>query len=153
MRGEVTVEELTDNPDRLTAGATFGTSSGTLTISARRRHRGILLLKFEDVHTRDAAESLRGELLTIGADARRPLEDDEFWPDDLSGMRAMLPDGTQLGVVTGVALGPQDRLVIDTGSGRTVEIPFVEELVSNVHPSGGYVVVNPPPGLIEGDPA
>ena len=151
MRGEVTVEELTDNPDRLAAGTSFAISSGTLTISSRRRHREILLLKFEGIDTRDAAESLRGEFLTIDADARRPLSDNEFWPDDLSGMRAMLPDGTQLGTVTAVALGPQDRLVIDTGSGRTVEIPFVEELVSNVHPSGGFIVVKPPPGLIDDD--
>ena len=100
---------------------------------------------------RDAAEALRGERLTIDADARRDLDEDEFWPEDLSGIKALLPDGTQLGTVTGVALGPQDRLVIDTGSGRTVEIPFVEELVSNVHPSGGFVVVNPPPGWVEGD--
>lgn len=153
MKGEVTVEELTDNPERLKPGSTFELASRTLTISSRRRHHDILLLKFDGVDTRNAAEALRGEFLTIDSDARRSLSDNEYWPEDLSGMRALLPDGTQLGTVTGVALGPQDRLIITTGSGGSVEIPFVEELVSNVHPSGGFVVVNPPPGLVEGEPA
>jgi 16S rRNA processing protein RimM len=148
VRGEVTVEELTDYPDRFRAGATFVSDDRTLTISSLRRHRGVLLLRFDGVADRESAEALRGTVLTIEAADRRSLEGDEFWPDQLEGLKAMLPDGTQLGTVTGVAFGPaQDRLVIATTAGTTIEIPFVDELVSDVHPSGGFVVVDPPPGL------
>jgi 16S rRNA processing protein RimM len=52
--------------------------------------------------------------------------------------------------VAGVVLGPQDRLVITTTAGGTVEIPFVTELVKDVDPSAGRVVVDPPPGLVDG---
>lgn len=148
LRGEVTVEELTDNPQRLAAGASFPAADGTLTITDTRRHRGILLLKFDGVDGREAAEALRGTLLTIPADQRRPLDDDEFWPDQLEGLRAKLPDGTDLGIVTAVALGSaQARLVITKAGGGTIEVPFVAEFVGDVHPSGGFVVVDPPAGL------
>jgi 16S rRNA processing protein RimM len=148
VRGEVTVEELTDNPDRFRAGATFVLEGRTLTIDSLRRHRGALLLRFAGVADRESAEALRGAVLTIEAADRRSLGGDEFWPDQLEGLQALLPDGTRLGTVTGVAFGPaQDRLLILTTSGTTIEIPFVEELVSDVHPSGGFVVVDPPPGL------
>lgn len=148
VRGEVTVEELTDNPDRFRAGVTFVLEGRTLTIDSLRRHRGALLLRFAGVADRESAEALRGTILTIEAADRRSLGGHEFWPDQLEGLKALLPDGTQLGTVTGVAFGPaQDRLVIVTTAGSTIEIPFVDELVSDVHPSGGFVVVDPPPGL------
>ena len=58
--------------------------------------------------------------------------------------------GDRVGVVTGVVLADaQDRLVITTSTGSEVEIPFVDELVSEVHPSGGFVVVMPPEGLLD----
>lgn len=148
IRGEVTVEELTDNPNRFVAGARFSVPTGILVISSLRRHRNVLLLKFTGVDSREAAEDLRNTILEIPADQRRELGDGEFWPDQLEGLKALLPDGSQLGTVTGVALGSaQDRLVVKTTEGRTIEIPFVDELVSDVHPSGGFVVVELPPGL------
>ena len=105
-------------------------------------------MKFAGVDSREAAEDLRNTILEIPADQRRELSDGEFWPDQLEGLKALLPDGSQLGTVTGVALGSaQDRLVVKTTEGRTIEIPFVDELVSDVHPSGGFVVVELPPGL------
>ena len=149
LRGEATVEELTDNPDRLAVGATFSVDDRTLTIAETRRHRSILLLKFSGVDCRDEAEALRGTILTIAAEERRQLDDDEFWPDQLQGLKAKRRDGSDLGTVTSVVLGPaQARLVIATDHGP-IEVPFVEEFVGDVHPSGGFVVVDPPPGLVD----
>ena len=142
------MEELTDNPERFVAGASFSLDEGMFVISSLRRHQGVLLLKFAGINSRDDAEALRGTILTIPADERRQLDDNEYWPDQLEGLKALMPDGSQLGTVTGVALGSaQDRLVVKTTGGSTIEIPFVDELVSDVHPSGGFVVVKLPPGF------
>jgi hypothetical protein len=47
-----------------------------------------------------------------------------------------------------VVLGEvQDRLVVATSDGRLVEVPFVDEIVADLHPSGGFAVIDPPEGL------
>ncbi len=152
IRGEVALVTATDFPDRFVAGARFLTDEPVprpVEIEALRRHGGTLLAKLRGIDDRDAAEELRGVSLTIAADERRPLGADEFWPDQLEGLAVLLPDGTRLGVVTGVVLGEaQDRLVVRAVGGAITEIPFVEGIVGEVHPSGGFVVVDPPEGLL-----
>ena len=57
--------------------------------------------------------------------------------------------GRHIGTVTGVVLGEsQDRLVLRTDAGTSFEVPFVEPIVGEVHPSLGHVVVDPPEGLV-----
>ncbi|MCP4224410.1 MAG: 16S rRNA processing protein RimM, partial [Actinomycetia bacterium] len=109
---------------------------------------GALLASFEGVEDRGEAAELQGAVLTIDKDERRSLTEGEFWPDDLEGLAALSHDGHKIGIVTGVVLGEaQDRLVITTTEGREFELPFVDELVGEVHPSGGFVVILPPEGL------
>ena len=76
------------------------------------------------------------------------MAEGEYWPDELEGLVAIAPDGTHLGMVSGVVLSDaQDRLVVTTDGGREVEVPFVDAIVGEVHPSLGHVVVDPPEGL------
>jgi len=149
----VTVVASTDNPDRFAVGSSFLTDEDEprhLTVAEMRRHHGYLLIRFEGCEDRDSAEALRGLNLTIAPEERRPLEEGEYWPQDLEGLIALDRSGDRVGVVTGVVLADaQDRLVITTSTGSEVEIPFVDELVSEVHPSGGFVVVMPPEGLLD----
>ncbi len=153
IAGQVVVRPMTDDPDRFAPGSTV--RAGTeppcdLVVAASREHGDGLVVSFDGVADRTAAEQLRGALLTIAPEQRRELGDDEFWPDDLAGMAALAPDGTRLGTVSGVRLGDaQDRLVVITVDGREVEVPFVDELVGDVHPSGGFVVLRLPDGLLD----
>lgn len=141
---------LTDYPDRFAPGARLGTEDGDLLeVDASRDHRGVMLVKFRGYDDRDAAEALRGETLTISASERRPLEEGEFWPDDLEGMAVLDESGIRVGTVTSVVLGDlQDRLIIERTGGGAAEIPFVPGIVGEVHPSGGFVVIDPPEGLL-----
>jgi len=147
----VTLVADTDHPERFEPGAAFLTSDSPpreLILTSVRRHHGAVLASFEGIEDRDQAAALQGAVLTIGPDDRRPLTDGEFWPDDLQGLSALNHDGHKIGTVTGVVLGDaQDRLVITTTDGKQFELPFVDELVGEVHPSGGFVVVLPPEGL------
>lgn len=151
IRGEVLVRPLSDHPDRFKVGAAFLTDEEPprpVVVDRSRPHRDGLVVLFAGVPDRDAAEELQGATLTIGASERRPLQDGEYWPEDLQGLVAVDPDGNHLGVVTGVVLGEaQDRLVIETGDKRSVEVPFVDAIVGDVHPSLGHVVVDPPLGM------
>lgn len=146
------VKPLTDAPDRFVPGAVFGIEGDpdrALEVAAARDHSGRLVVGFAGYADRTAAEQLRGLVLTIPTDARRPLEDGEYWPEELVGMVGLDPDGNRVGTITGIVLAEaQDRIVLTTDDGRTVEVPFVDELVGEVHPSGGFLVLRLPEGLL-----
>jgi 16S rRNA processing protein RimM len=151
IQGAVLVRLLTDNPNRFAPGETLVTDEEpprTLTVATSRPHSDGMLVGFEEVSDRTAAERLPGVTLTIAAADRRRLGDDEYWPDALEGLAVVDPAGRHLGRVTGVVLGAaQDRLVVTTDEGVDVEVPFVAAIVGEVHPSQGHVVIDPPEGL------
>jgi len=150
VRGEVAVQLLTDHPDRFVPGTIFPGEAGAppLVVATARSHHGRLLVRFEGIEDRDQAESLRGALLLIPVAERRELGLDEFWPESLAGLRASSVQGEHLGTVTGVITGEaQDRLVVETGPGARVEVPFVSEIVLDVDEAAGTVVIDAPEGL------
>jgi 16S rRNA processing protein RimM len=151
VRGAVVIRPLTDNPDRFSPGQvliTDETPPRLLTVAESQQHRDGVLATFVEVLDRTAAEALPGVTLAIAAADRRSLDEDEYWPDALEGLAAIDPTGKHLGRVTGVVIGTaQDRLVVTTEDGTAVEVPFVEAIVGEVHPSLGYVVIDPLEGL------
>ncbi len=152
VRGDVLVIPLTDNPDRFAAGASLQVEGRPtpLTIGAVRSHNEGLIVSFTEITDRDGAEAIRKSRLMIDAVDRRPLDDDEYWPDDLIGLAALDGSGSPLGRVTDIVLGDaQDRLVVTTPSGTAVEVPFVAAIVER--PTDEAVVLHPPEGLFDLD--
>jgi len=153
IRGSVVVRPLTDHPDRYHSGAAFLTDDDeprVLVVGDAAEHPDGVLIRFEGVNDRTAAEALQGVTLTIGPEERRSLGDDEFWPEDLEGLTAIDPSGRHLGMVTGVVLGAaQDRIVVTRKNGQVVEVPFVEAIVGEIHPSLAHIVIDAPEGLFE----
>jgi 16S rRNA processing protein RimM len=157
IRGEVTVEVRTDSPDiRYAPGSVLVTepgSFGPVTVAGVRWHQGRMLLALKGVVDRNAAEALRGVILSTEVDAAdSPGEPDEFYDHQLVGLRAELSDGTPLGEVDDVVhLPAQDLLSVVTGDSREILIPFVAEFVPTVDIAAGRIIVAPPPGLLELD--
>lgn len=152
MDGSVVVEPETDDPDgRFRPGSEFATPDGrVLVVRSRRRSNDLLLVRFEDHGDRDAAEALRGAVLTIPAADRRRLGEDEYWPDELVGYEVVDEEGRHLGRVTGVIEGSaQDRLAVATAAGAETEVPFVTALVPRVDVATRRITVRPIPGLMD----
>ncbi len=173
IRGEVVVEVLTDAPElRFTPGARLVTEPGgparsvpavsgqpgqasppaALIVLGTRWHSGRLLVRFEGVADRSAAEALRGTGLLAEAEPVEPLVEDseEFFDHQLVGLAAVSLTGAPLGQVTAVAHpGAQDLLVVRTVDGREALVPFVAAIVPEVDLAGGRVVLDPPAGLLD----
>lgn len=154
VRGDVTVEPRTDEPDqRLAPGVVLSTASGshpTLTVATSRWHSGRLLLHFQEVSGRTEVEALRGTLLSVDVDPQeRPTDPDEFYDHQLVGLSVVLLDGSPLGVVREVVHGAQDLLIVDRPQGGTAMIPFVTAMVPEVDLEARRLVVDPPSGLLE----
>jgi 16S rRNA processing protein RimM len=159
ITGELAVDVRTDSPEtRFALGAVVvaklrdGTSRN-LTIAAARPHAGRLLVRFEEVVTRDVAEAVRGALLLASTDDLPPTDDpDEFYDHELEGLAAVLTDGEKVGTVLEVTHGPGgELLVIRRPDGAETLVPFVKQIVPTVDIPGGRVVLDPPEGLFDAD--
>jgi len=154
IRGEVTVQVLTDAPeDRFVPGAVLTVepaSKGPLTVLSARWNKDILLLGFEEVADRNGAEELRGVKLFIDTDEADAEEDGEGWYEhELVGLKAKV-GGDVVGTVTALrTLTVQDLLIVEDTQGREILVPFVEAIVPEVNTEDGYVLLTPPAGLFE----
>ncbi len=154
VKGEVSVEVRTDDPDRrFVAGSVLNTDPaerGPLTVVTTRPHHGRLLVAFDDVGDRNAAEALRGTLLVVDSATAGETDDGEWWDHDLVGLAAMTTEGRVLGTVADVVHVPGAPLLsIVSEDAREVLVPFVAEFVPEVDVAHGRLVVAPPPGLLE----
>ncbi|MGN6473681.1 MAG: ribosome maturation factor RimM [Mycobacteriales bacterium] len=152
--GEVAVDVRTDDPDhRYAQGASLETDPpdrGPLTVAAVRWHSGRLLVRFDGVADRNAAEALQGTLLVADSETSRAGDDEEFWDHDLVGLSVVGLDGSAVGTITEVLHPPGPPvLVVRRGEAGEVLVPFVTEIVPRVDLRGGRVVIDPPAGLME----
>ncbi|MBA2336371.1 MAG: 16S rRNA processing protein RimM [Acidimicrobiia bacterium] len=150
IHGAVLVAPASDDPSRFSVGSTLRLSGSDqdVTVVATKPHAEGVIVHLDGYTDRTAADGLRHRELTIAAHQRRHLGVDEYWPEDLVGRLARSPDGTALGLVSGVVLGDaQDRLEVTTADGTTVEVPFVSALVPGV--STEAVTIDPPEGMFD----
>ncbi|MER7035376.1 ribosome maturation factor RimM, partial [Streptomyces albidoflavus] len=124
---------------------------GPLAIETGRVHSGRLLLRFENVRDRTAAEALRNTLLIAEVDpAELPEDPEEFYDHQLIDLDVVLADGTEIGRITEIShLPSQDLFIVERPDGSEVMIPFVEEIVAEIDLEEQRAVVTPPPGLID----
>jgi 16S rRNA processing protein RimM len=153
IRGEVTVQVLTDAPeDRFVPGTEFvvePASAGPLTVDSARWNKDILLLGFAGIETRNQAETLRGAKLFIETEELEEDDDEGWYEHELVGLEARV--GSQVvGKVAALHTMPvQDLLVIEGSDGKEILVPFVEQIVPEVNVAGGFVLLTPPDGLFE----
>ncbi|WP_324642208.1 ribosome maturation factor RimM [Pseudarthrobacter sp. LT1] len=153
IRGEVTVQVLTDAPeDRFVPGTEFvlePATAGPLTVSSARWNKDILLLGFEEVADRNQAETLRGAKLFIETEELDEDDDEGWYEHELVGLEARV--GSQVvGKVTALNTMPvQDLLVVTTPGGDEILIPFVEQIVPEVNIEEGFILLTPPDGLFD----
>ncbi|HEX5919049.1 MAG TPA: ribosome maturation factor RimM [Nocardioides sp.] len=159
IRGEVTLDVRTDEPERrfapgttLRAEAPAGADRrpSSLTVARARWHQSTLLVTFEELADRNAAEAARGTVLhaTIGLD-ETPDDPEEFYDHQLVGLDVVDVDGTPLGSVKALVHGSaQDLLTVRTTDGRDALVPFVTALVPEVDLAAGRIVVADRPGLV-----
>lgn len=139
IRGEVIVELVSNRPEqRLASGSVLASPKGDLEVQAASPHQGRWIVAFTGVADRNAAETLRGVVLSAA-----PLEDDDaLWVHELIGAEVVDTAGRSYGPVEAVEANPASDLLVLAGE-RLVPLVFV------VLRSPGRVVIDPPTGLLD----
>lgn len=153
VKGAVKLKIFSEDPEALTDYAPFcdAAQKRTFDILSVQAHGNTFLAEFDGVADRTAAEKLRGTKLYVSRDRFPDIEDDKtFYHVDLIGLAARWPDGKPMGKVMSVAnFGAGDLIEIRPAKGASFYVPFTDEAVPDVKIKDGFVVVNPPPGLLD----
>jgi len=112
--------------------------------------KSIYVISFEGVSSRNSAEKIIGWNLVIPVDSRPKLNNDEYHYFDLIGLEARRgPHKTLIGYVTDLIKGGNDLLEIELVEGKKVLVPFVKEIVPEIEIKEKWLLIKPPPGLLE----
>lgn len=109
-------------------------------IKSARWHGEHLVIELEGVDTRDQAEVLRGAWLLIPPEERMPLEQGQYYIDDLIGMEVFTESGERIGKLKNVRQGAAYDFY-DIGA---YTIPAVEEYILEVDVPNKRMVVRLP---------
>jgi 16S rRNA processing protein RimM len=149
VRGEVQIRNRSDNPDRWVMGAVVQAPDGrSLTVAAVRSTADRLLVRFEGIDDRDAAEALRGAELTVPASSLPALSEGEWWPHELEGCEVRTEGGRDLGTLREVVFNPaNDIWVVVDDDGVETLVPALRTVLVDVDLAGRSIVVRDVPGL------
>jgi 16S rRNA processing protein RimM len=158
LKGEVRVYPESDFPERFEIpGQRWLWHKGAERPEAREllhgrylNGKGLYVLKFADVNTREQAEALKGYRLVVSQADRPPLAAGEFHLHDLIGLAVFQQvSQEQVGSVIGVATAGNDLLEVQLSPAQsTVFIPLVRDIVPVVDLANGRIEITPPAGLL-----
>jgi len=155
VHGEVTVEIVTDFPERIADGVEIALGHDApefrRTVFHVRIHKGDWLLSFADVRTREEVEAWRGLNVFLPEQERSLLPPTYYYEHELVGCRCVLADGSDLGAVTALQDGPGGSLLVVAAVAGEVLVPFTSPIVVRVDLAAGTIVLDPPRGLFDGD--
>jgi 16S rRNA processing protein RimM len=152
LTGEVVVEVHSDAPGRFAPGSELiargpGGAAHGVRVEGSRPLQSRLLVRFEGVTTRDAAEALRDHDLLIPRSRVALLPAGRHYRFELLGLRVRTREGVELGIVEDVfGTGSNDVLVVRGGAGELL-LPMLDTVLLEVSLERGECLVAVPPGL------
>jgi 16S rRNA processing protein RimM len=153
VRGMVRVKSFAAEPRAIAAYGPLEDRAGTrrFTLAIAGGADDLLIAAIDGVSTRDEAERLKGTELYLARDALPAPDADEFYHADLVGLEVRLKDGRRFGRVRAVhEFGAGDSLEIERplDQGGDVLVPFTHRAVPEINIADGYLVLDPPIGLL-----
>lgn len=152
LKGEVTLSLQADAPvdwDGLTA--VFLDRNGILipyfieTISVRGDKA---FVKFEDIHSPEEANQLKGASMYLSKESRPKLARGEFYDEEVIGFEVFLEEEL-LGHVKEVETAGPNRFIIVTTAEKEVMIPVNGPFIKGINKSKKKITVNLPEGFLD----
>lgn len=141
ITGEVRLKLFARSLDSLEAHKVFRAGDRTLTLKSLRPDKIGAVARFAEIADRNAAEALRGTVLSVPRASLPPLEPGEYYHADIIGLPVVTTTGEAVGSVTAIEnFNAGDILEITRTDGGTVMVPFKPPAVPEV---GANVVVDP----------
>ena len=157
-RGEVAAFCSGGPPERLTelAEVLLSAQGGTLEkmpLVDNWSHKGRWILRFPQVDSISAAEAFVGRDIFLMEEDLPQLPAGRFYTYDLVGATVYHTEGRVLGQVKDTETGlAHDFLLVECTGGGEAMVPLTPAIVVSIDAQAGKVIVDPPYGLLEGEP-
>jgi 16S rRNA processing protein RimM len=154
VRGQFKVKLFAETPAALEQYGALQIDDGRalkLTVKSVNS-KGLVIVSAIGVNSREAAEALRGMLLSTSRASLPDPAEDELYHADLLGAAVFHEDGTNLGEVVALYnFGAGEIIEVKPASGASVMLPFAGESVLSVDIPNRRVVLAPPAGFLYDD--
>ena len=102
-----------------------------------------ILIRFKGIDTPEAAKTLNGAQLLANRSQAAPLNEGEFYIEDLKGLPIVSVTNEQIGVITDIIEGGGGELMeIKLTNGETRLIPLRKEFFPDISPENGKVLLD-----------
>ncbi|MTI60766.1 MAG: 16S rRNA processing protein RimM [Firmicutes bacterium] len=152
-KGEVRVIPLTDHPERFELLESVYLAKGNdifkKNLEGFRYHKNFLVLKLEGIDNIGQAVELRDYFIKIPSVEILPLEEDEYYIDDLLGYQVITDSGEKLGEMFDVITTEGTDIFLVRDNNNEYMIPAAREIVIDIDMDNGVMVIKPISGLLE----
>jgi 16S rRNA processing protein RimM len=139
--GEVRLMLFAESVESLSRQRLVQVGGRQLDLKTVKKGGSFAIARFAEIGDRNAAEALRGQLVTVPRSALPPLEDGEYYHADLVGLPCHGPEGEMLGTVAAVEnFGASDIIEIEKPDGKRAMVPFRPGVADIAE---GMVIVDP----------
>ena len=115
--------------------------------------KGIFIVKFQGINTRNRAEQLKKFKILVKAETLPKLKKEEFHLLELINLEVKTFEDNELkkiGKVINLENEKNNLLVIELFQNqKKVLVPFVKEIVPLIDIKNNFLIINPPNGLLE----
>ena len=154
VKGVIKVLPTTDDPKRfellkkVTIEDARGKEADYTVIKVKYLHQ-FVLLELKEVTDMNMAESLKLGIIKIPKEDALPLETDEYYVQDLIGLKVYDHVDAYLGVLKDVLFtGSNEVYVVSLESGKELLLPAIKECILNVDMTGKNMKVYVMEGLM-----
>lgn len=149
LKGEVKVYNYSDRTQIYEETEIFYLGDEPRKLERFRTQKNMLVIKFEGVETREAAEELRNREVFVTRDDLPELEEGEYYLRDLIGMKVFQKDNLIGEVADVITNTSQDILKVMTVEGAEALIPGVEPILQSIDTDKKIITVDLPEGLLD----
>ena len=145
VKGALRVELLTDFPDRFAPGREVVVGGRPLRVARSEELDRSMLVTFEGISDRSAAEPLAGSYVTVPLAEARALPADHYYHFQLVGLTVFdTRQARQLGRVAEVLTYPANDVLRVTDGDHEVLIPMIRSVVRSIATAEGMITVDLP---------
>ncbi|ARK31024.1 ribosome maturation factor RimM [Halalkalibacter krulwichiae] len=158
VKGEVRVISSTDfAEDRYAIGSELMIKHDDkgenihVVVRHHRLHKNFDLLQFEDYHSINEVEPLKGATLYVSGEQLDELDEGEFYYHEIIGCKVFTESDEELGKIKEIIeTGANDVWVIQRkGPGKDILIPYIEDVVKEIDVWNKVIRIHVMEGLVE----
>ncbi|HXI19227.1 MAG TPA: ribosome maturation factor RimM [Chloroflexota bacterium] len=150
-RGELRVKPLGRYPERFRELSTVyvGDEHKPVRVVHRRSYGPGIVMRVENVDSRDDARILHGKYLFVPESEAVKLPAGEYFIHQVVGLRVVTMDGEELGTLSDVLQTGSNDVYVVKGREREILLPAIKDVVKRIDLESGTIEVTLLPGLLD----